>query len=1567
MANTPKKIKDPTEAALSAIQDALTVRDAAPEPTGGVSSSASPAYAPVRGGDESLEHEPISEPPWRVLRGTAPGRDDQFDDQDIGRDEDDASPRRPANDDRESIGQILRTLQRRPARTSYTVATLFAIVWVLAGLGLSWIYLPQLQSTLGPSGLTAPILGVLGAIFFVPIIFFYVLAHMHWRSQELRLITQSMAEVAMRLAEPETVARESIVTVGQAIRREVAAMGDGIERALARAAELETLVANEVSALEHAYNDNEVRIRALLQDLGSQRDTLVGQAGQIRDAINSVHLDLSHDISQISELVAEQVNEASRRITHTLAEKGEHITRALDQSGETMTQNLGERGGDLLDRLEATSQETAQAIAAASDRLTATLNFKTDHIGDEFTEISANLQHMMSVRLDRVTEGFAQRTAAILDMMSGRSQEMTDLVIETGNRLADTISSRIEEVNTTLKNTGDSLVLDLSLRGGDVVSKLEQTGARITDSIVQRGNRVTDQFRDSAEGLADVIGNRGEAVREMLAARLQSFEDMFNHGGSDLAERIARDSTTLGNLITRHLGEFDRTVKTYGGEMVERLGQRTQDISSAMRDYLDNFDTRVTTKSAEVTASLDQQFTRFRDALEARGQALNEALGARVIDVAKTMAEGGKEVVGALDQRIADVTTVINVRGAKLAESIGVKIDDIDKALGVKAMEVADSLDTRISRFEELLIGRAETVTKEIEARSQSAADLLVARTEHLSGAIRTSAGDAARALEQLTTSSSELIGTRVDQLTSAIKSQTSESERLISNLANSASGMIGGRIEQLSEAVRTNSTEAERSLTQLATSTTAAIRASAHDAERMLSGMSTGVSNVLKQNAGEVERTLLAVSSEVARNFVGKADDISTAVGRHAAEMTQILDEKSSGLLTALSAKSQEFASEVSRVTDHAVKAIEAKGFNFTQTMMDNSGQIARLINEASESATAALNQSLKELSGSHATAAETTSEAVIRSIKELRETAEMATQSAAKTITKTLQDLQESTHAAVEQSKQTASSAISEIVETQTMLRSDATALFERLREANVLLQEVLSGAHENMGEIENTLVTRVSDFVAAMNEIAQKTSAANSEVERNVAGFQTMAGQAINDLSQLASQFDVHGRSLAEAVALIDTSNRRTEGTLGERRTSLDALIAELDSKGSDLEQRLARFASVLDQSLEGAAERAREIARLTAESTTSGARAIEASFEAISNNAEAQRKRMGDALHELYQQATDESNATFARIDEQSNAMFTQAAQRFTDVLEGLKEMTAEMQRELEETRTELRRGILELPQETADSAAQMRRVIVDQIEALAELNRIVARHGRALDAAEPTARRAELAEASSRRLAPREEAPASNGGTRAEPARPRADIGGMGAPPVVAPPPVLPARRAEAPALSPAQAGAAGRSGWLSELLTRASQEAESGIRSPAAPREGAAAREPLPELPDADRSSIDSLDSLAIDIARMIDHDAAAELWDRYNRGERNVFTRKLYTMQGQKAFEDIRKKYRSDREFMRTVDRYIGEFERLLEEVSRDDRGQVVARTYLTSETGKVYTMLAHAAGRFE
>ena len=230
---------------------------------------------------------------------------------------------------------------------------------------------------------------------------------------------------------------------------------------------------------------------------------------------------------------------------------------------------------------------------------------------------------------------------------------------------------------------------------------------------------------------------------------------------------------------------------------------------------------------------------------------------------------------------------------------------------------------------------------------------------------------------------------------------------------------------------------------------------------------------------------------------------------------------------------------------------------------------------------------------------------------------------------------------------------------------------------------------------------------------------------------------------------------------------------------------------------------------------------------------------------------------------------------------------------------------------------------------------MRRVIVDQIEALAELNRIVARHGRGVDASDMA------------RRGTRDEPVAANvgRGTVVRPAAPE-NRAPSAPPPRQAEPEPRPA--------PPGGAGGDGRSGWLSDLLP-----------APRATRGSPARRRAPSERPA--RHSIESLDSISVDIARMIDHDAATELWDRYKRGERNVFTRRLYTLQGQQTFDEIRKRYRADREFKQTVDRYIAEFERLLDEVSRDDRGSVVARTYLTSETGKVYTMLAHAAGRFD
>jgi hypothetical protein len=303
-----------------------------------------------------------------------------------------------------------------------------------------------------------------------------------------------------------------------------------------------------------------------------------------------------------------------------------------------------------------------------------------------------------------------------------------------------------------------------------------------------------------------------------------------------------------------------------------------------------------------------------------------------------------------------------------------------------------------------------------------------------------------------------------------------------------------------------------------------------------------------------------------------------------------------------------------------------------------------------------------------------------------------------------------------------------------------------------------------------------------------------------------------------------------------------------------------------------------------------------------------------------------------MADIYRQATEESDS-----------MFKESADKFASLVQGMKQMTTEMHTELEATRNELRRGVLEMPQEAAENTAQMRKVIVDQIEALAELNRIVARHGHGFDVV-----------SSARSTAQREEEPvmAAAGGRGETVTRPAPRMRDTGSASNLPPPDLgIPAaRRTEAPPVSPASADQ-GRDGWLSDLLSRADTGGNDRDVPRGRPAPPAAAANPL--------------DSLSLDIGRLMDRNLAGEMWDRYQRGERKAFSKRLYTPAGQKAFDEVARKYRSDRAFKQTVDRYITEFERLLDEVARDDRGPAVLRGHLTSETGLVYTLLAHAAGR--
>ncbi len=536
----------------------------------------------------------------------------------------------------------------------------------------------------------------------------------------------------------------------------------------------------------------------------------------------------------------------------------------------------------------------------------------------------------------------------------------------------------------------------------------------------------------------------------------------------------------------------------------------------------------------------------------------------------------------------------------------------------------------------------------------------------------------------------------------------------------------------------------------------------------------------------------------------------------------------------------------------------------------------------------------------------------------------------------------------------------AVSTLVGTNDRLRGELSGVLDRLHEANRVLQQIASSATGNLGAIEDGLSGRVGQIEGLLAQIEAQTGRASEQVADQVDALHQVSLGAVQQAGDLARSLDERSRALSastgaqletlkEAAETLERIEQRVDAALNGRQSALDALLSRIGERSADLETVTKSFTASIEGSLQNADLKARQIGSVLAGAAESTTSAIGEQFDRIRETTGAESERTTAALRAAYDTATAEMQTAL-----------TGATAKFRDTMGELRGMTEQVQRELESTRAELRRGVVELPQETQESTANMRRVVAEQIRALNELSALVSRSNRAVDAA-PAAppRRVNEAPAATLAIASdvrRSDAPVA---VVAAPMPVTARFAEPQTPPSPATGPARPAPASDRPAqrreeASPSREGMP-RSGWLSDLLNRASRDEQQGQPRPTGRQ---------------DRSrinSLESLDSISVDIARMIDHDAAVELWDRYKRGESNVFTRRLYTIQGQQTFDEIRRKYRGDTEFKQTVDRYVEEFERLIAEVSRDERGSALANTYLTSETGKVYTMLAHASGRFD
>lgn len=110
---------------------------------------------------------------------------------------------------------------------------------------------------------------------------------------------------------------------------------------------------------------------------------------------------------------------------------------------------------------------------------------------------------------------------------------------------------------------------------------------------------------------------------------------------------------------------------------------------------------------------------------------------------------------------------------------------------------------------------------------------------------------------------------------------------------------------------------------------------------------------------------------------------------------------------------------------------------------------------------------------------------------------------------------------------------------------------------------------------------------------------------------------------------------------------------------------------------------------------------------------------------------------------------------------------------------------------------------------------------------------------------------------------------------------------------------------------------------------------------------------------------IESLNSTAIDVTKILSNDVTDSAWAAYLRGDRGVFTRRAVRLLDAGEARDIARHYEEEAEFREQVNRYIHDFEAMLRRILSSRDGTPLGVTLLSSDMGKLYVALAQAIER--
>jgi hypothetical protein len=638
----------------------------------------------------------------------------------------------PANDDIPSIGGLIFALQQRPSRTPFLVALGASVVWFLVGGFFAFGLIAHQFSSAGVSGAGSSSALTAAFAIIVPIAIFWFLALLVWRAQELRLMASAMTEVAVRLAEPDRLAEQSVASVGQTIRRQVAAMNDAISRAIGRASELEAMVHSEVAALERSYGENELRVRNLISELATEREALANNSQRVSEALKGVGAQIARDITTASASIDKKLAERGVQLTELLvsrsSEAAEQVHKAQARVADTVPA--------LIERLSKEQGRLSQVVDGATQNLSAlegAIVQRTNALDKTMKERTEAMQASLATRIEGLETSVAKGALLLDKTLKDRTDAFTGLLSQGAVLFDNTLKQRTDAL--TIAVAQGAQTLDNTLRGRteaftNLVSQgavlfdntLKQRTEALTVAIGEGAGALDRTFRERTESLLGLASQSAIVIDKTLAERTAQFLTAINQGAIALDKTLAERAETFTNSLFHRVKALENAIGQQTTTLDRTITERAQAVIVALAERLQTIDSTFGKRTVETDRMLSDHARASAEIFAKQTAQLNQVLGNNSAMIQQTANQVGAQSREAVSVLTSQTQTLREVSRGLLEQIHG--LTQRFENQGQAILTAAKALDSSNTKIDSILEGRHQSIISLLHTVNTKAQDL---------------------------------------------------------------------------------------------------------------------------------------------------------------------------------------------------------------------------------------------------------------------------------------------------------------------------------------------------------------------------------------------------------------------------------------------------------------------------------------------------------------------------------------------------------------------------------------------------------------------------------------------------------------------------------------------------------------------------------------------------------------------------------------------------------------------------------------------------------------------------